>query len=88
MARPNAEAKANYAQAKDQAAAAYQVARAKCDAITGNPKEVCVAEAKAARVRAEQEAKRCTRTRSRRTPIRASRSRPPITTSTKHAAAR
>lgn len=56
MARPGAEAKANYAQAKDQAAAAYQAARAKCDAITGNPKAVCVAEAKAARVRAEQEA--------------------------------
>jgi hypothetical protein len=55
-AGPSAEAKAAYAQAKDRAAADYKVARAKCDAITGNPKDVCVAEAKAARVHAEQEA--------------------------------
>lgn len=53
---PSKEAKAVYAQSKDQAAAAYKVARARCDAITGNPRDVCVAEAKAARVRAEQEA--------------------------------
>lgn len=50
------EAKAAYAQAKDNAAAAYKTASARCDAITGNPKDVCVAEAKAARVRAEEEA--------------------------------
>lgn len=50
------EAKAAYAEAKDKAAASYQTARAQCDAITGNPKDVCVAEAKAARVRAEAEA--------------------------------
>jgi hypothetical protein len=50
------EAKAAYAQAKDSAAATYKAARAQCDAITGNPKDVCVAEAKTARVRAEQEA--------------------------------
>lgn len=53
---PSAEAKAVYAQSKDQAAAAYKAARARCDVITGNPKDVCVAEAKAARVRAEEEA--------------------------------
>jgi hypothetical protein len=50
------EAKAAYAEAKDSAAAAYKAARARCDAIAGNPKDVCVAEAKTARVRAEQEA--------------------------------
>lgn len=55
-AAPTAEAKASYAQARDAAAAAYKSARAKCDVITGNPKDVCVADAKAERVRAEQEA--------------------------------
>jgi hypothetical protein len=50
------EAKLVYKQAQDNAAAAYKVARARCDAIAGNPKDVCVAEAKAARVRTEQEA--------------------------------
>jgi hypothetical protein len=55
-AQPGAEAKAAYALSKDQAAAAYKTARARCDAITGNPHDVCVAEAKAARVRTEQEA--------------------------------
>jgi len=50
------EAKATYMQARDAAAAAYKLARARCDTITGNPKDVCVAEAKAARVRAEEEA--------------------------------
>ena len=50
------EAKMVYAQSKDQAAATYKSARTACDAITGNPKDVCVAEAKAARVRTEEEA--------------------------------
>jgi len=50
------EAKAAYQQAKDEATATYKAARAKCDVITGNPKDVCVAEAKAARVRTEEEA--------------------------------
>lgn len=53
---PSSEAKTVYNQSKDQAASAYKAARARCDAITGNPKDVCVAEAKTARVRAEQEA--------------------------------
>lgn len=52
----SSEAKAAYSQAKDQAAAAYKAARAKCDVITGNPRDVCVAEAKAVRVRSEKEA--------------------------------
>jgi hypothetical protein len=50
------EAKAAYEQAKDMAEATYKAASAKCDVITGNPKDVCVAEAKAVRVRTEQEA--------------------------------
>lgn len=50
------EAKLAYEQAREQAAAAYKVARAQCDAISGNPRDVCVAEAKAARVRTEEEA--------------------------------
>lgn len=55
-ARPSAEAKAAYVQAKDQAALTYKTARAQCDAIAGNPKDLCVAEAKTARIRTEQEA--------------------------------
>jgi hypothetical protein len=43
------EAKAAYEKVKDTAAADYKVARAKCDPLTGNAKDVCVAEAKAAR---------------------------------------
>ncbi|MEJ7807676.1 MAG: hypothetical protein WKG03_17350 [Telluria sp.] len=56
VAGPTPEAKAAYTQAKDRAAADYKVAKAKCDIITGNPKDVCVAEAKAMRVKTEQEA--------------------------------
>ena len=48
--------KAAYNLARDTAAANYKSARAACDAITGNPKDVCIAEAKAARVRTEEEA--------------------------------
>ena len=50
------EAKLEYQRANEAAKAAYKAASARCDAITGNPKDVCLAEAKAARVRAEQEA--------------------------------
>lgn len=50
------EAKSAYVQAKDQAAAAYKTARAQCTQLAGNPKDVCVAEAKMHRIRAEQEA--------------------------------
>jgi hypothetical protein len=56
IAASNVEAKAAYTQAKDRAAADYKAARTRCDAITGNPKDICVAEAKAARVRTEEEA--------------------------------
>jgi cell division septum initiation protein DivIVA len=50
------EAKALYDSAKAAAASSYKAARARCDVITGNPKDVCIAEAKAARVRAEADA--------------------------------
>lgn len=50
------EAKLLYKQSKDRAELDYKAARARCDVITGNPKDVCVAEAKAARVRTEEEA--------------------------------
>jgi hypothetical protein len=51
------EAKLAYQQARDLAAANYKNAHAQCDAITGNPRDLCVAEAKAARVRGEEEAR-------------------------------
>ena len=58
LTRPGApEAKLAYEQARELAAANYKNARAQCDAVTGNPKDVCVAEAKAARVRTEEEAR-------------------------------
>lgn len=50
------EAKAAYRQANDAAVATYKADRARCDTITGNPKDVCVEEAKAARVRSVEEA--------------------------------
>jgi hypothetical protein len=47
-----------YSAAKDRAAAEYKAAKAKCDALSGNPKDVCIAEAKAAekKTKAEVEA--------------------------------
>lgn len=50
------DAKSAYVQVKDQAAAAYKTARAQCNTLAGNPKDVCVAEARMNRIRAEQEA--------------------------------
>ena len=50
------EAKMAYDQARDSAAAAFKAARAQCDSITGNPKDVCIEQAKAARVQAEETA--------------------------------
>lgn len=46
----SAEAKAALAASNDTADADYKAARAKCDGITGNPKDICIAEAKAARI--------------------------------------
>jgi hypothetical protein len=51
------QAKLAYEQARELAAANFKNARAQCDAVTGNPKDVCVADAKAARVRMEEEAR-------------------------------
>jgi hypothetical protein len=51
-----ASSKAAYDLARDNASVSYKRARDACDTITGNPKDVCVAEAKAARVRADEEA--------------------------------
>jgi hypothetical protein len=50
------DAKTAFNAARDMAAANYKSARARCDAVTGNPRDVCVAEAKAERVRVEEEA--------------------------------
>ena len=50
------DAKTAYQTAQDSAASAYKAARARCDLVTGNPHDVCVAEAKAERVRVEEEA--------------------------------
>jgi len=58
LVRPtNPAARLAYEQARELAAANYKNARAQCDAVTGNPKDVCVADAKAARVRMEEEAR-------------------------------
>src|SRR5687767_4835494 len=55
-ARQAPEAKAAYVQTKDQAALVYKTARAQCNILAGNPKDLCVAEAKMQRIRTEQEA--------------------------------
>lgn len=46
-----------YTAANDQAANDYKIARVRCDVLTGNPKDVCIAEAKSARVYVEANAK-------------------------------
>lgn len=43
------EAKAAYKAANEKAALNYKLAHAECEKITGNPKDVCIAEAKAVR---------------------------------------
>ncbi len=48
--------KADYEASKDRAAADYKTARAQCDSLTGNPKDVCIAEAKSARIHVEADA--------------------------------
>ena len=47
---------ATYRNVNQKAATEYKAATAKCDAKSGNDKDVCMAEAKAARVRTESEA--------------------------------
>jgi hypothetical protein len=51
------DAKTAYRQAQDAAAANYKNAKAQCASIAGNPHDLCIAEAKAARVQAEEEAR-------------------------------
>ncbi len=55
-ASPTAEAKAAYSSVKDAAAIQYKADRIKCDSLAGNPKDVCVAEAKATEKRTDAEA--------------------------------
>ncbi|MEW6761471.1 MAG: hypothetical protein AB1437_11650 [Pseudomonadota bacterium] len=50
------DAKTAYEQARATAEANYKAAKARCDLIAGNPHDLCIAEAKAARVRVEEEA--------------------------------
>lgn len=45
-----------YSAAKDRASADYKAAKARCDGMSGNPKDVCVAEAKAAEKKAKADA--------------------------------
>ncbi|MFZ6862224.1 hypothetical protein ACO0K7_06285 [Undibacterium sp. Ji67W] len=52
-----AEAQTTYDAAKNSAAADYKIANARCDGMAGNPKDICVAEAKAARIQVEANAK-------------------------------
>jgi hypothetical protein len=50
------EAKTTYNAARDAAAAQYKEARARCDSLSRNPKNVCVEEAKLMQTRARAEA--------------------------------
>lgn len=54
--QPVPDAKTAYEQARATAEANYKAARAKCDLIAGNPHDLCVADARAAKVRVEEEA--------------------------------
>jgi len=49
-------ASSEYSAAKDRAAADYKAAKARCDGLSGNPKDVCIAEAKAAEKKAKADA--------------------------------
>ena len=49
--------KAAYDQSKTTAKSAYDMAKKQCDAMNGNAKDICVAEAKASRVKTDEEAK-------------------------------
>ncbi|MCA1246392.1 hypothetical protein [Massilia sp. MS-15] len=50
------DARTAFEQAKAMAEANYKAAKARCDQIAGNPHALCIAEARAARVRTEEEA--------------------------------
>ena len=49
-------AKLAYNMATEKAANDYKLARARCDVLTGNPKDICIVEAKAARIYLEANA--------------------------------
>ena len=51
-----AGSKEQYKQAQAEALSHYKTARAQCDSLAGNLKDVCVAQAKAERVRADEDA--------------------------------
>ncbi|HTD02186.1 hypothetical protein [Undibacterium sp.] len=53
----SSEAKATYKAEEDRADSDYKVAMAKCDALAGNAKDICVEEGKLARTRVKAEAK-------------------------------
>jgi len=50
------DAKAIHAQALERAEAVYEATKARCDVLAGTPHEICDADARAARVRSEEEA--------------------------------
>ncbi len=50
------EAAQAYTSANQKAAVDYKAARPKCDSLTGNPKDLCIAEAKSARIHLEASA--------------------------------
>ena len=52
----SSEANETYRAAKRHADEAYKDARAKCNELSGNPKEVCIAQAKAAEARSKADA--------------------------------
>ena len=54
--QPAPEAKTVYQQTMATAEAAFDAAKARCDVMEGVPHEICVADARAARVRVEEEA--------------------------------
>lgn len=54
--QPGPDAKAIHQQAMEAAETTYDAAKARCDGIAGIPHEICVADARAARVRIEEEA--------------------------------
>jgi hypothetical protein len=57
LAQPSApDAKTAYQYAMDTAEAGYDATKARCDAMAGVPHEICVADARAARIRIEEEA--------------------------------
>ncbi|MEW7850323.1 hypothetical protein AB2N08_16635 [Massilia aurea] len=54
--QPAPDAKTAYQYAMDTAEAGYEATKIRCDALAGVPHEICVADARAARVRVEEEA--------------------------------